>query len=719
MNPAPTASGRIGGWAGPARPRTTPRRHGRRPGRARNGGYVLLGVVLTLLMAAAVAYQMGRESALNVNMADGEARSLQARYVAEAGLAYAAAQLNASGACSAPAAGSAITGQIGADSFSVTSTTLSSNPLRVALTSTPTLAASGTAAATAFAPLVRQVVLYSQAQQQTVLTRHYAGVVKDTFIAHKLVGRSGGNSANMGADVKLILDKKDQVSNMLLHFDLVGALPASAKLASARLVLTPVWYWPNGGNRTDITVHEVTRAWAEGSGTIAAPATVSSGATWDQAQPGVAWGYVPYLAPASVNTPTGISSGGGDYDPAYADRAYVNAGAPASTYSWDVTALAAQWIADPAANFGMLLKSEENLQQGVFASSESMQREQRPQLVLTSWLPCGGPTVTLALLDLNTTLPITVATVDTPVLLRMVLANPAPAVATLNASLNVALPAGFSVESPSQAVLSGCGSMRLTAPPGATSLSLSGGSIAATSGTAPGLCTVSVAVSGATPSGSATLASGPTGAATSVVVPAGALATSRGSNAAAASASLYVVPLPTLAADTFIDDDNDKSKAGAATTLQLRNDKKLRVLLRFSGLPATGVPVQTATLRIFVRSVVNPQATSTVTLKPYLMETPWSESNAMSDDDNPWDKNGGDFLSSPSLPTQSLGSLQTLTPQWVDFDVVAGANAWTGGLRNDGLILLSTKNASSTRDNLQIDSRERSGGNRAQLRMTY
>ena len=159
----------------------------RAPQRARQRGFVLLGVVLTLLLAAAISYQLSRESALNVNTAGSEAQALLARYVAESGLAYAAARLNASGACSGIASGAPVTGQIGADSFSVTSTTVGSNPLTLKLTSTPTLAATGTA----FAPLTKQIVVYTRVEQQTTVYRAATGVVADTFIPKGLGSVSG------------------------------------------------------------------------------------------------------------------------------------------------------------------------------------------------------------------------------------------------------------------------------------------------------------------------------------------------------------------------------------------------------------------------------------------------------------------------------------------------------------------------------------------------
>ena len=54
-------------------------------------------------------------------------------------------------------------------------------------------------------------------------------------------------------------------------------------------------------------------------------------------------------------------------------------GLESATFEYD-----RQWLANPASNFGMLLKSEEALQQARFASSEDPSRVKRPQLVLTA-----------------------------------------------------------------------------------------------------------------------------------------------------------------------------------------------------------------------------------------------------------------------------------------------------------------------------------------------
>jgi hypothetical protein len=678
--------------------------------RPRQGGYVLLSVVMTLLMAAAISYQLSRESAVNVNAAGGEAQSLQARYVAESGLAYAAARLNAGGTCSVIAAGAPITGLIGADSFSVTSTTLSTNPLTVQLVATPTLAATGTA----FAPLAKRVVLYTRVEQQTTVYRAVSGVVADTFIAKGLGGVSGANAYNFGADRLLILDNGGKVTNILLRFDLAGALPANAKLKAAQLVLTPAPGWGNTNDNSDLTLHEATRAWSEGTGTIAAPGPGSSGATWDQVQPGVPWGFVRYLAPGSNVT---ASSGGGDYDPAYVDNEYVDSGAIPSTLAWDVTPLAGQWLANPAGNFGVLLKSEQALQQAKFVSSDDPARAKRPQLVLTSLLPCGGPSVALSVLDRTTAKAILVATVNTPVRLRIDLSNGATAAAGLSGALTVALPANVSVASPVVASTTGCGSMTFAPTAGDPTLTLLGGSIAAASGTAPGVCSVSVSVSGALPSGVATLATGPSGAATTFTIAAGQLVTSLGSNVAAASTSFYVVPLPTLAADALIDAWAPTSAYGTQNWVELMNNVQVRTLLRFSGLPAAGVPVQSATLRLYLRNLSSASG-SAIGLQPYLLTTAWTEGSVYwnrSSGGN-WNANGGDYTTTPALPATTLSAATT---PWIPFDVAPAVNAWTAGTVNNGLILLSTVSAPSNRDDLILDSRERSGGNAAQLQITY
>ena len=212
------------------------RRRRSAPGRRPERGYVLIGVVLTLMMAAAIAYQIGRESAQNVTGAGAEAQTVQARYVAEAGLAYAAAQLNAAGTCATIAAGAPVTGQIGADSFSVSSTTVTANPLTLTLTSTPTLAATGAT----YAPLSKTVTIYTRAEQQTTLYRTWAGVVADSTIAYKRPGVANATTFNYGADPLLTIDNSPNVANALLRFDLGGALPAGAKLKTAQLVLTPM-----------------------------------------------------------------------------------------------------------------------------------------------------------------------------------------------------------------------------------------------------------------------------------------------------------------------------------------------------------------------------------------------------------------------------------------------------------------------------------------------
>jgi YD repeat-containing protein len=137
-----------------------------------------------------------------------------------------------------------------------------------------------------------------------------------------------------------------EVHRPLLAFDLRD-IPAGASVSEAKLTLA----WPaTSAPGREISLHRVTRAWTEGTGTYPGQCN-GSGANWTETQGGLRW-----------------SAGGGDFD---ATRdAFVPAKSrttvpPQPGYGTDtftVTSLVQKWVNATAPNHGVLLKLTDDTQ---------------------------------------------------------------------------------------------------------------------------------------------------------------------------------------------------------------------------------------------------------------------------------------------------------------------------------------------------------------------
>jgi hypothetical protein len=164
------------------------------------------------------------------------------------------------------------------------------------------------------------------------------------------------------------------VRRALVRFDLAGLVPAGAAIDAAELALE-VTSAPDTITRS-ITLHRVLADWGEGtsssSGGGGAPATTGD-ATWLHARyPDVFWGQP-----------------GGDFVAAPSSSAPVG---DVGRYVWSSAGMRAdvqRWLADPATNFGWLLRGEEGAPRSVrrFDSRESATPAQRPTLTVFYSMP--------------------------------------------------------------------------------------------------------------------------------------------------------------------------------------------------------------------------------------------------------------------------------------------------------------------------------------------
>jgi hypothetical protein len=163
----------------------------------------------------------------------------------------------------------------------------------------------------------------------------------------------------------------DGAKKALLKFNL-SVLPSNVEVISATLSLQAAIH-QNVGDMT-VRCYGVKRAWDV------------SEATWTNATQSIAWEIPGCMGPSDRET---------------VPVASVLVTADNTTYTWDVTSLARQWVANPSANNGMLLEGEAS-GSGYWAFRSSNLSEQppywlqryRPKLELLVELPEPTPTPT-------------------------------------------------------------------------------------------------------------------------------------------------------------------------------------------------------------------------------------------------------------------------------------------------------------------------------------
>ena len=179
--------------------------------------------------------------------------------------------------------------------------------------------------------------------------------------------KEDGATQNAGIHSEFWIESfgSSQADTGLLEFDL-GGLPPDAKVVSATLDLYATYDYSTVGG-TAVGVHRLTRDWVEGTNNYA----VGSGATWNEAEPGIAW-----------------SSGGGDYDTAAIDVASTST-YTLGWYQWDISALVSGWVAGTYPNQGLALVPENGSTIVAFASSDNSTVSRHPKLTVTYACACN------------------------------------------------------------------------------------------------------------------------------------------------------------------------------------------------------------------------------------------------------------------------------------------------------------------------------------------
>ncbi len=307
--------------------------------RDREQGYVLITVVMTLFIVAAIALLLNRESAMSSNMTGSEIQVDQASYVAEAGFNHALWQTQNSNCTGYP---NPITENFAAHSYTASVTPTQGSPVSISATGTLSIGTSRSmtrAGIAVYQPPAPTVVLQAGAEGN------------DTYISNRLAPNV---NSNYGNNPKLRVGTGD--TNALLKFD-ITSIPAGAKVISAQLALH--FESADSIGSPEMSVHKATRPWLE------------TETTWNIFATGQNW-----------------TNPGGDYD-ANVEAVTTITGAPATWYTWDVTEMVHGWVTGTTNDGLMVRVYSGNAINARFSSSDGTTATNHPKLTITYACECG------------------------------------------------------------------------------------------------------------------------------------------------------------------------------------------------------------------------------------------------------------------------------------------------------------------------------------------
>lgn len=307
-------------------------------------GYLLITVVVTLFILAAIVLLINREGSVNVSMVGAQQQMSSVQNVTQAGMQHAIWLANNSN-CSAYSLPKT---SFGEHSYTATYSPASGSPVSIV---TNGILASGLSHVSQ-----RDSVPIYQPKKEVILQPDPA-TGKDTHIYQ------WKSTWNYGTDPNLSVDgSTDSIDRPLISFDL-SSIPVGVKVISASLDLHSN---SNSWGSTSVDVLRVTRDWAEGS----AKGGNGSGANWNEAKTGTNW-----------------SNSGGDFYPTIMTSA-TTPGA-VGWVSWDMTQLVDDWVNKRIANYGVMLRTTGYFKGAQFDSSDAVNPAGRPKLTITFACECG------------------------------------------------------------------------------------------------------------------------------------------------------------------------------------------------------------------------------------------------------------------------------------------------------------------------------------------
>ncbi len=318
-----------------------------------NKGFILLPVVLTLTILAAVAYLLSREGAINAGNVNREQQQNAALYIAQAGYSHAIWHLKRK-ECTGYT--DIITTAFGDHSYKATFTDATGailtagSPVNIKVTGTHANGASYTINR-------KQIKLLGSQTELSLQPQAVEG--KDTWVkADRPTNNYGATSQSTittdGTNRKYFLSKFD-----------VSSIPSGSQIISAKMMMYHDWIG-SGISTDEYSLYSMLVDWGEGNGNWSAS---PGGTTWNTSDSTTPWSWDSNHDTTAIATSKVIHNSSGWQE-------------------WDVRSLVQDWVSGTRNNHGLLIKGSENIPSTEFYSSDSWSN--RPKLIITYTSECSA-----------------------------------------------------------------------------------------------------------------------------------------------------------------------------------------------------------------------------------------------------------------------------------------------------------------------------------------
>jgi hypothetical protein len=318
-----------------------------------NKGFILLPVVFTLTILAAIAYLLSREGAMNAGNVNREQQQNSALYVAQAGYNHSLWQLkknNCTGYTDVPATAFAEYSYLASFTDASGATISAGSPvnIKVEVRRPPV-------GKIIYSINRYQVKLYKSSSQELVLPPNVA-VGEDTWVT------SQSPSNNYGATSQMqITTEGNNRKYYLSKFD-ISTIPQGSRIVSAELEMYHEWININASD--EYSLYSMQEEWSEGSGNWSAS---GDGATWNTSDGTSIWSW----------------------DSNHDTNAITTSSVVSGWQQWDLTELVQTWVSGTRDNHGVLIKGSDNIAATTFYGSDN--KSKRPKLTInySSICECG------------------------------------------------------------------------------------------------------------------------------------------------------------------------------------------------------------------------------------------------------------------------------------------------------------------------------------------
>lgn len=192
---------------------------------------------------------------------------------------------------------------------------------------------------------------------------------------------SGSLSNGLGSAMFVGRTGSGRVVRGILHFDL-STIPQGATVTDARLEML-IGFSASMGPQgpTSHSVHRVSQDWGEGSTLAPGGQGAGGGSTTDS----VTWVHTFFPGSTWANQ-------GGDFTAMASASEVVGTSGAVTLQSAGLSADVQSFVADPATNFGWVLKADDEVTAArVYSTRENVVAANRPTLVVTFEMPLGSP----------------------------------------------------------------------------------------------------------------------------------------------------------------------------------------------------------------------------------------------------------------------------------------------------------------------------------------